>query len=137
MAPRRNDTPTWDGAETRLGRPHILVRIWRAKIHPERISALENFAHAYSLPMFQAQVGCLGVLFTRNGSRCVTISIWENAAAIERLQSSRTYQEIVRQLEATGILEGEQSVESFQAFGGFLNWDEISVALDAGNDLIP
>jgi len=115
----------------------MLVRIWRVKIHPERINELENFAHAYSLPMFKAQVGCLGVLFTRNGSDCVTISVWENAEAIERLKSSPTYNETVRQIEATGMLEGEQSVELFQAFGGFMNRDKISEALDASNDLIP
>ncbi len=56
----------------------MFVRIWRVKIHPERIHELENFAHTHSLPMFQKQVGCLGVLFTRNGSDCATISVWEN-----------------------------------------------------------
>ena len=114
----------------------MLVRIWRVKVHPERLNDFEDFAHAYSLPMFQKQVGCLGVLFTRNGNDCATISVWENAPAIEKLKSSPTYSETVRQIEAAGMLEGEQSVELFQAFGGSLNRDEISEALDASNDLI-
>lgn len=112
------------------------VRTWRVKIHPERINELENFAHTYSLPMFQKQVGCLGVLFTRKGSDCATISVWENAEAIERLKSSSTYRETVRQIEATGMLEGEQSVEVLQSFGGFLNPNKILEALGASNHLV-
>ncbi len=110
----------------------MIVRIWRVGIRPERINELEHFAHTNSLSMFQEQEGCLGVLFTLNDRDCVTISLWENAESIERLKSSSTYIQTARLMEATGMLEGAQSVELFQSFGGFTSPDKLSEALGAG-----
>ena len=104
----------------------MLLRIWHVKIDPARVDELENFAQTYSLPMFQQQAGCLGVLFTWQGNDCATISLWQTMDAIEKLKTSPTYAETVRQLEATGMLGGEQSVELFQCFGGFLNLDVLA-----------
>ena len=107
----------------------MLIRIWRVNIVPERIGDLEDFANTYSLPMFRMQAGCLGVLFTRDGYNCAVISIWENMQAIEKLKASPSYNDTVEKIADTRMLEGEQSVEIFEAFGGFLGYDEIAKSL--------
>ncbi|MDX1436181.1 MAG: antibiotic biosynthesis monooxygenase [Anaerolineales bacterium] len=99
----------------------MLVRIWRVKIHPDRIEDLEAFAQAESTPMFRAQPGCLGVLFTRSGLECLTISLWDSAESVERLRSSPSYDETVRRIEASGILDGGHKIELLESFGGFLD----------------
>jgi quinol monooxygenase YgiN len=104
----------------------MLIRIWQVKVKPDRFYDLEDFARSHSLPMFKKQEGCLGVLFSRDENYCATISIWENMKAIEKLRDSSSYNETVEKIVATGMLEGEQSVEIFEMFGGFLSFDDVA-----------
>jgi hypothetical protein len=47
--------------------------------------------------------------------------MWRDLASVEALARSATYQETVEQLNATGLLVGETSVEAFEVQGGFLD----------------
>jgi heme-degrading monooxygenase HmoA len=97
----------------------VIVRIWRTCIDPARADEYERFAAERSLPMFRAQEGYRGVLFTTAGddTRAV-VSFWEDAAALEALDRSESYRETVDALVATGLLGGEQSVELLEVHGG-------------------
>ena len=53
----------------------MLLRIWKVGLAPDKASELEVFARNISLPMFQAQPGCLGVFFTRTDAECVTVTL--------------------------------------------------------------
>ena len=99
----------------------MIVRIWRTGIDPARASEYERFAEERSLPMFRAQPGFRGVLFTTaaDGGRAV-ISFWEDDRAVELLDRSETYRETASALGSSGILRGEQSVEVLIAHGGAL-----------------
>jgi heme-degrading monooxygenase HmoA len=99
----------------------VIVRIWRTGIDPTRADEYERFAEERSLPMFRAQPGFRGVLFTTagDGSRAV-ISFWEDEAAVELLDRSQSYSETAAILGSTGILRGEQSVEVLDVSGGDL-----------------
>ena len=99
----------------------MIVRIWRTGIDPARAAAYERFAEERSLPMFRAQPGFRGVLFTTaaDGGRAV-ISFWEDERAVELLDRSETYRETASALGSSGILRGEQSVEVLIAHGGAL-----------------
>jgi hypothetical protein len=101
----------------------MLLRIWRVKVKPERILELEKFARTVSLPMFKRQDGCLGVLFTWEGSYCATITFWKDRASIDKLSSSRDYLATVEKIEQSGMLIGEHSVQVFQSFDGYLELD--------------
>jgi hypothetical protein len=40
----------------------MLFRIWRTGVKRERLKEYEEFERSYSLPMFERQEGCLGVV---------------------------------------------------------------------------
>ena len=99
----------------------MIVRTWQTAIDPDRVEEFEAFANTYSLPMFQLQPGCLGVLFSRDGWKTTTLSFWEDQASIDQLETSTTYQETVRRILETKLLRGEQSVMVYPIFGGYLD----------------
>jgi heme-degrading monooxygenase HmoA len=92
----------------------MLFRIWRTGVKRERLKEYEEFERSYSLPMFERQEGCLGVFFLRGGEVCAALSLWRSETDIVALDSSPTYQQTVARLIASGLLQGEQSVEIFE-----------------------
>jgi heme-degrading monooxygenase HmoA len=102
------------------GTTTVIARLWRATIREDRISDYEQFAQDESLPMFQEQVGFLGVLFTRRHDRCAVLTLWSDDRAVRALSDSATYVATVARLEASGILRGDTDVEAWQVHGGFL-----------------
>jgi heme-degrading monooxygenase HmoA len=97
----------------------VIVRIWRTGIDPTRAGEYERFAEERSLPMFRAQPGFRGVLFTTaaDGGRAV-VSFWETERAVELLDRSESYRETASALGSSGILRGQQTVEVLIAHGG-------------------
>ena len=102
----------------------MIIRTWQTEIDPERVEEFESFANNYSLPMFQQQPGCLGVLFSREDSDTTTFSYWKDQGAIDMLASSPLYLETVRRIQETGLLRGEQVVDVFPVFGGQLDLNQ-------------
>ena len=99
----------------------MIVRIWHTGIDPARADEYERFAEQRSLPMFRAQHGFRGVLFTTAADgRRAAISFWEDQDAVNRLDESVTYRETASALGSTGILRGEQTVEVLNVSGGDL-----------------
>ena len=99
----------------------MLVRIWKVGLAPAKGTELEVFANNISLPMFQAQRGCLGVFFTRTETECATITIWESKQAIKEMEDSPAYQQVVQQIEQSGILGDNPQNQVFSVFGGFVS----------------
>ena len=99
----------------------MIVRIWRTGIDPARTADYERFAEERSLPMFRAQPGFRGVLFTTAADdRRAVSSFWEDQDAVDRLDESETYRETASALGSSGILQGEQTVEVLHVSGGDL-----------------
>jgi heme-degrading monooxygenase HmoA len=100
----------------------VILRVWRAKIVPERVEAYRRFNRERCLPMLRKQPGFLGVLFSWQAGGCAAISvtIWEDAGAVGALRSSPSYRRAVRELAESGLLAGEQSVELLEVEGGEL-----------------
>jgi quinol monooxygenase YgiN len=107
----------------------LIIRSWRTAIDFERVEEFEAFARSYSLPMFQQQQGCIGVLFALTGADSTTFSFWEDREAIDRLTSSPSYQETVNRIQETGFLRGEPEVRIFPVFGGHLDLEAIGRTL--------
>lgn len=98
----------------------MLVRTWSTKVDKERVEEYEAFANRYSLPMFQKQDGCLGVLFLKGPADFKVITLWRDAPAIEALNNSKTYKQTVGAIEAQGFLTGQQQIEIYEYHGGWL-----------------
>ena len=85
----------------------------------------EEFERQESEPMFREQAGNLGVLFVRLQAGCAAVSFWKDSRSIEQLARSKTYQQTVKKLRATGLLKGTQDIEVFEVKGGFLSPDAL------------
>ncbi len=94
-----------------------LVRVWRTQIDEARADEYERFARERSLPMFQSQDGFVGVFFVRDGGECAVITLWDSAAAAERLESSAVYRQTVSAITEAGFLVGTSSLETMGLHG--------------------
>jgi heme-degrading monooxygenase HmoA len=90
-------------------------RVWRTGVVPGREADYEQFARVASLPMFRAQAGFRGVLMARDGGQSVVVTLWEGQAALDQLEASALYKQTVKNLLASGILEGAPSVDIYDA----------------------
>ncbi len=99
----------------------MIARLWRTHVDVDRLEDFQKFANEQSLPMFKKQPGFLGCQFWHNPEGSVTLSLWEDMAAIEALDHSETYQQTVKDIHASGLIRGEQSIEVFAVFGGTLD----------------
>jgi heme-degrading monooxygenase HmoA len=89
----------------------MIVRIWRTQIDQARAGEYRDFAHSRSLPMFRAQPGFAGALFAAQRAERVVITLWRDLASVKALDRSHTYQAAVAEIEATGFLHGQSTVE--------------------------
>jgi len=103
----------------------MIVRSWTAQVDASRIDDYERFAAVESLPMFRAQPVILGVLFTRDGSTCNVISIWEAMADVEALSRSKTYERTVERIMSTGFVVRVSPTTLVEVHGGWLS-DELA-----------
>lgn len=89
----------------------MIARIWRTEIDPTRADEYQTFAHAQSLPMFRQQEGFIGVLFAAAATGRAVITLWRDLDAVATLDASPTYKNTVAEIEATGFLRGESTLE--------------------------
>jgi len=100
----------------------VLVRVWTVDIKKDKIKELELFANTISLPMFREQDACLGVLFSKNSHEALTITFWDSQESIDKLATSVSYQDVVKQIEDSGILAGNHRSETYEEYGGFMGF---------------
>jgi hypothetical protein len=98
----------------------MIARIWRTQIDQTRADDYRRFAHSKSLPMFRAQPGFAGVLFAAHMAERAVITLWNDVASAEALDHSQTYKSTVAEIEATGFLQGQSTVELLELEGVFL-----------------
>ena len=107
------------------------MRVWRAKIVPARMEEFRRFEQEWCLPMLSKQPALLGVLFLRQAEgHAASLTIWEDAGAVEALQSSPSYRETTHRLVESVLLAGNESVEVFEVEGGDLRPEVLVRALD-------
>lgn len=104
------------------------LRIWRARLDLSRLSEYERFVAEQSQPMFAAQRGFRGVIFSRAAEEVVVLSGWEDTDALAALDTSETYRQAVRALTATGVLAADSKVEVFEIHAGVLHRERMPVA---------
>src|SRR5579884_906547 len=83
--------------------------------------------------MFRKQQGFLGVLFLGMQKDRAVLTIWRDLPAVEALAHSPTYQETSAQLDATGLLVGQTSMEVFEVQERFLDPQTLAHLLENTN----
>ncbi len=111
----------------------MIIRIWRTEIERAHMAKYEQFAQERSLPMFRQQQGFLGVLFLGRQKDRAVLTVWRDLLAVEALAHSSTYQETSTELNATGWLVGQTSVEVFEVQGSFLDLQALAHLLESTN----
>ena len=109
----------------------MIVRVWRAKIDRARLEEYQRFEQERCLPMLRKQPGLLGMLFLRQAEdHAASLTIWEDAGAVDALQSSPSCLEITHELAQSALLAGDESVEVLEVEGGDLRPEALARALD-------
>ena len=98
--------------EVRLESARV-CRIWRTEIDTRQAGKYDDFARTKSLRMFREQPGFVGVLFASREGHRVVITFWHDLRSIEALRDSVTYRATVDEIEQSGFLRGDQTVEVF------------------------
>lgn len=96
----------------------MLVRIWRTSFDVNRKDTLVDYANKTSLPVLSSRPGNRGVVFYSDGGQWTTLTIWENQAAIDRLDDDPEYSRIVDGILALGVLGDDQETTVFAYEGG-------------------
>lgn len=109
----------------------MILRVWRAKIVPERMEEYRRFERELCLPMLRRQPGFLGVLFSRAavGGTTISVTMWEDGGTVEALGSSPSYRKTTHELAKSGLLGGEPAVEVLEVEGGELRPEALAGAL--------
>jgi len=109
----------------------VIVRVWRAKIVPARMEEFRRFEQEWCLPMLRKQPALLGVLFLRQvEDHAASLTIWEDAGAVDALQGSPSCREITHELAQSALLGGDESAEVLEVEGGDLRPEALVRALD-------
>ena len=109
----------------------VILRVWRAKLNPRRLEEYQRFERERCLPMLRKQPGLLGVLFLRQAEdHAASLTIWEDAGAVDALASSPSYRETTHELAESALLGGDESVEILEVEGGDLRPEALARALD-------
>src|SRR5919112_5807211 len=112
MSATRSRQTTGDGER---GGAAVILRVWSAKIVPARLEQYRRFEQERDMPMLRKQAGLLGVLFLRQAEdHAASFTIWEDAGAVEALQSSPSYRQTTHDLAESALLTGNESVEVFE-----------------------
>jgi heme-degrading monooxygenase HmoA len=113
----------------------VILRVWRARLVPARKEEYRRFERERYMPMLHKQPGFLGVLFLRPAEDlAASLTIWEDAGAVDVLPSSPSYREIIHELLDSALLAGNQSVEILEVAGGDLRPEALARALERSRD---
>jgi heme-degrading monooxygenase HmoA len=108
----------------------VILRVWRAKLNPRRLEGYRRFERERCLTMLRKQPGLLGVLLLRQAEdHALSLTIWEDAGAVEALESSPSYRETTHELAESALLAGDESVEILEVEGGDLRPEALVRAL--------
>ena len=109
----------------------MILRVWRVKIDPARLDEYHRFEQERCMPMLRKQPGLLEVLFLRQAEgHAASLTVWEDAGALEALQSSPSYQEITHELAESALQAGAQTMEVFEIEGGDLRPEALVKSLN-------
>ena len=99
----------------------MIVRLWKTRVDKASMEEYEENERNRSTPMFRKQPGCLGVLFLRSRDDCFALTFWKDMEAVERLKTSKSYQEASSFYSDSGMLISEPSLQVFEVKEGFLD----------------
>ncbi|MEV7676657.1 antibiotic biosynthesis monooxygenase [Streptomyces sp. NPDC088752] len=96
----------------------MIVRVWRATVLSTKEAEYDDFARQVSQPMFERQEGFRGVLFARDGERCIVVTLWSDLRDLDSLAASQAYRDAVERI--TPLLGPDTTTEVYKGRGGTL-----------------
>jgi heme-degrading monooxygenase HmoA len=91
----------------------MIGRKWTTHVTEACAAEYQAFAKDISLPMLRQQPGFLGVATMRRGEECVVLPPWRDAESVASLARSASYTRTVSEILATGFLQVEQTLETY------------------------
>jgi quinol monooxygenase YgiN len=80
-------------------RPPVIIRVFRARIHPGKEDEFERFVRETGVPMVEAQAGCSHVTWGRSRwsdqPEFVVVTHWDSVAALEVFAGPRWQEAVI------------------------------------------
>jgi quinol monooxygenase YgiN len=77
----------------------VIIRVFRARIHPGSENEFERFVRETGVPMVQAQAGCSHLTWGRNRSSdtsdYVVVTQWDDVAALKEFAGPRWQEAVI------------------------------------------
>lgn len=99
----------------------MIVRIWSSGIVKGRENEYLTFAGDISMPMFKEHP-IKGVYILTAERKTKVVTLWNNLDDITKMENSEKYKETVNIILASGLIEGDQSVELFECQYCLIDW---------------
>ena len=96
----------------------MLVRVWKTTFDLNQKSKLVDYANNVSLPVLSTRPGNLGVMFYTENDHWVTLTLWKDHSAIDRLNTDQEYARIVEGILELGVLGDSQETTIYNYEGG-------------------
>ncbi len=85
----------------------MLLRSWKVPVITGREHALQDFSERTFLPVLQNQAGCLGVYLGLSNQQLLSLTLWQDHAAIHAFEENADYLQML-----TGLCRDEYIVNS-------------------------
>ena len=77
----------------------MIIRVFRAQIHPGKEGQFQRFVRETAVPAVQAQAGCFRMAWGRSRwndqPECVVLTHWDSVAALEAFAGPRSQQAVI------------------------------------------
>lgn len=101
----------------------VVLRTYRVRVEPTKLSVYEKFEREEGVPMVAAQEGCLACGFGRvreaKDRRYVFYSLWESQAHLDRARASPVWKQVASKLEKQGLTLAPDESEHLDVLGHF------------------
>lgn len=93
-------------------------RLWTTGLAAGQGPHFDELAATHSLPLFKTLPGCLGAVFARSEAKGYVLTTWVDEAHADAASASPPYLQAVRFIGQSGVMAGEQSLETIVGVTG-------------------
>lgn len=98
----------------------MIARLWKTTFDTSSKTRLIDYANQVSLPVLSSRPGNRGVFFFSHEDEWITLTLWDDQAALNTLAIDPEYAKIVDGLMDLNVLGTQQKTSVFEYHGGTL-----------------
>ncbi|MBA3595312.1 MAG: hypothetical protein H0W47_16215 [Polaromonas sp.] len=95
------------------------LQLWTTDLATGFGARFDELAATDSVAFFKTVPGCVGAVFSRSEKKGYVLTAWTDEASAAAASTSQAYGEAVQRIVKSGVMAGEQSLESLTVSGRF------------------